>query len=68
MSLRQHQPYPSPPVKKSCPSPQQIAQLLFENHDIAAEAIAKITIDEEEYIHGYAKEEGEWYRFTIYKY
>lgn len=68
MSFWEHRFHPSLPAKKSNPSPQQIANLLFEYHEIVAEAIANITIDDEEHIHGFAKEEGEWYRFTLYKY
>jgi hypothetical protein len=68
MTYWNHLPQPSLLAKKSPPSVELIKDLLFDYHGLDAEAIAKITVDEEDFIHGCAKKEGEWYRFTIYKY
>lgn len=68
MSYWTHQIQRSPPQKVKPPTISQVKDLLLEYHGIVAEAIAEITIDEEDHIHGFAEEEGEWYRFTIYKY
>lgn len=67
MSYWHHRPQPPLPIKKQSPSISQIKELLLDNHGIVAEAIANTTIEEERII-GYVKEEGEWYRFIIYKY
>ena len=66
MSYWHHRPQPSLPIKKQSPSISQIKELLLDNHGIVAEAIANIIIEEERII-GYVKEEGEWYKFTVYK-
>jgi len=65
-SYWQHHPHPSPQRKRKPPSVSQIKDLLLENHDIVAEAITQITIEEGQ-VKGYVKEEGRWYKFTIYK-
>lgn len=65
-SYWQHRPHLSLQKKRKPPSVSQIKDLLLENHDIVAEAIAQITIEEGQ-VKGYVKEEGRWYKFTIYK-
>lgn len=67
MSYWQHRLHPSRPKKKQPLTIPQIKELLLDRHEFVAEEIVKITVEEGE-IHGYAKEEGEWHKFTIYKY
>lgn len=67
MSYWEHRPQPSLPKKSQLPSIPQIAALLLEYHELDAEEIREVTI-EEDVIHGYVKEEGWWYKFAIYKY
>ncbi len=66
-SYWQHRPHLSLPRKRKPPSVSQIKDLLLENHDIVAEEIAQITIEEDQIV-GYVKEKNEWYKFTIYRY
>ena len=65
MSFWQHQPQPSPPKVPPTLSIAQIKVLLLDYHGIMAEAIANLTIEDDE-IRGYVKKGKYWYGFVIY--
>jgi hypothetical protein len=68
MSFWTHPTQRSPIQKPHPPSVSQIKELLLEYHGIVAEAIAQLTINDEGFINGWAKEKDQWYRFTIYRF
>ena len=65
MSFWQHQPQSSQPEAPPTPSIAQIKELLLDYHGIMAEAIANLTIEDDE-IRGYVKKGKYWYGFVIY--